>query len=79
MAGDDQWGTLHLDGGGVEERSIDLTLGEGAHEIQLVYDNDGVVPGVCDRNLHAEALRFDPVPRAAPAGGASREIGERRR
>ena len=62
LVDDDQWGPLRFDEGGIEEVPIDLTLEPGSHEIRIVYGNDKMIPGVCDRNLHVEALRFDRRP-----------------
>ncbi len=60
MADRDQLALLEVAATEFTDYELPLTLGAGRHEITLVYDNDEVPGGRCDRNLFVERIVFDP-------------------
>lgn len=60
MAGRDQLALLEVAATELTDYELPLTLDAGRHEITLVYDNDEVPGGRCDRNLYVDRIVFDP-------------------
>jgi hypothetical protein len=58
---DDQLFSREVLGAGYRELDTRYRFSHGTHELLLVFDNDRRIAGVCDRNLHVEEIRFEPV------------------
>jgi hypothetical protein len=66
VVGEEQIVAWDVGGGDGKEYTTELNLEPGTHEVFLVYENDRIVPGVCDRNLHVAELRFETFGPSSP-------------